>query len=119
MNLRNIMSEIDFEALFQQALSDHPVKPIEYRVYYGDDGEILTYTCDDLPGNFLVIDAEVFAQGRYDLTVLDGKLVSKNSFDSYYKMVPGDHGTPVCATNMMLIDPDSELYWHEKQIFIM
>lgn len=50
-------------------------EPVEFRLYYDDKGSIITYTCEKLPGNYLVIDAQVFAEGRPDLTVVDGKLV--------------------------------------------
>ena len=52
-----------------------PPQPVEFRLYYDEKGSIITYTCDKLPGNYIVIDAQVFAEGRPDLIVVDGKLV--------------------------------------------
>jgi len=48
---------------------------VEFRLYYDEKGSIITYTCEKQPGSYLVIDAQVFAEGRPDLTVVDGKLV--------------------------------------------
>lgn len=50
-------------------------EPVEFRLYYDDKGSIITYTCEKLPGDYLVIDAQTFAEGRPDLTVVEGKLV--------------------------------------------
>jgi hypothetical protein len=50
-------------------------EPVEFRLYYDNEGSIITYTCDKLPGNYIVVDAQTFSEGRPDLTVVDGKLV--------------------------------------------
>jgi hypothetical protein len=52
-----------------------PPQAVEFRLYYDDNGSIITYTCEKLSGNYIVIDAQVFAEGRPDLIVVDGKLV--------------------------------------------
>jgi hypothetical protein len=52
-----------------------PPEPIEFRLYYDEKGSIITYTCEKLSGDYIVIDAQVFAEGRPDLVVVDGKLV--------------------------------------------
>lgn len=56
-----------------------PPEPIEFRLYYDDKGSIITYTCEKIPGNYIVIDATVFAEGRPDLIVVDGKLVKPST----------------------------------------
>ena len=50
-------------------------EPVEFRLYYDEKGSIITYTCEKPLGNYLVIDAQTFAEGRPDLMVVDGKLV--------------------------------------------
>lgn len=54
-------------------------KPIEFRLYYDDDGNVLCYTTEKLEGNFIVITPEIFAQCRHDVKVINGKLQEKIS----------------------------------------
>lgn len=54
--------------------------PVEFRVYYDEAGMVLFYTCDKPEGNYLVIDTMTYAEKRFDVRVIDGKLV---------KVVPG------------------------------
>ena len=48
--------------------------PLEFRLYYRDDGSIITYSCEELEGNYIVVDAETFAMGRQDIRVIDSKI---------------------------------------------
>ena len=48
---------------------------IEFRAYYNDDGSISTYTTEDIPGQFIVITSDQYAQARPDARVIDGQLV--------------------------------------------
>lgn len=48
--------------------------PPELRLYYDDNGSVICYTCDKLEGNFIVVTPEVYAQGRPDIKVIDGKV---------------------------------------------
>jgi len=59
----------------------------EYRLYYNDLGEVEFYSMEDLPGTYIVIDVQTFAEGRYDITVVDGKLV-KPAQKVFQKLVP-------------------------------
>ena len=34
------------------------IEPPEFRLYYDDKGSVITYTCDKIPGNYIVIDAK-------------------------------------------------------------
>jgi len=36
----------------------------EFRLYYDEKGKVVTYTCEKLEGNYIVIDKHVFAQAR-------------------------------------------------------
>jgi hypothetical protein len=62
---------------------------LEYRLYYNDLGEVLFYTTNDEPGNYIVVDKAVYAAGRYDNTVVDGKLVLPAQY-IYQKLVPAN-----------------------------
>jgi hypothetical protein len=51
----------------------------EFRLYYGDKGQVVTYTCEKLEGNYIVIDTLTFAEARPDVFVVDGRLVRLGS----------------------------------------
>lgn len=50
---------------------------VEFRVYYDEHGTILFYTTEKLEGNYIVIDKQTYIEARYDLCVIDKKLVKK------------------------------------------
>jgi hypothetical protein len=54
--------------------------PIEFRLYYDENGRVLFYTCDKPEGNYIVIDQQTYVESRYDWVVKEGKLT---------KLVPG------------------------------
>ena len=49
----------------------------EFRLYYNKDGSVKCYTCEQLEGDHIVIDAGVFAEARPDIKVIDG-VISRN-----------------------------------------
>jgi len=51
--------------------------PPELRLYYDDNGSVICYTCDILEGNYIIVTPDVFAQGRPDIKVIDGKVQEK------------------------------------------
>lgn len=49
------------------------IKP-EFRLYYDDTGHVICYTCEKLEGNYVVVDASTYAEGRPDVRVIEGKI---------------------------------------------
>lgn len=81
-------------------------EPVEFRLYYDDKGSIITYTCEKLPGNYLVIDAQVFAECRPDLTVVDGKLVKLVPEVFLSLLAKSDSGSKCASEDVMILVPD-------------
>jgi len=75
----------------------------EYRLYYSDDGSVITYSTDDKPGKYIVVSQSVFAQNRYDVRVENGRLVNLNNITQYRKLVPGEEGTETLVEDITLI----------------
>lgn len=75
----------------------------EYRLYYDEEGNVICYTCDKLPGNYIIIDAQTFAEGRPDYKVIDGTLRKINLSTYVSKLVPVDNGTVTCAIDDVTI----------------
>jgi len=93
------------------------IQPIFYRLYHDDLGEPLFYSMEDLPGKYIDIDAETFSQGRYDVVVINGKIVSLSRINMVkQKLIPWHSGTPCDPTDVMIIRPDSGHYW-KKHIY--
>jgi hypothetical protein len=59
----------------------------EFRAYYGDDGKIITYTTEDIPGKYIVITANQYAEARHDAKVIDEKLVYTHRRSHVFKLV--------------------------------
>lgn len=46
----------------------------EFRLYYDEKGNVITYTCEKLPGNYIVVTKEQYNEARNDAVVKDGIL---------------------------------------------
>jgi hypothetical protein len=81
------------------------IKP-EFRLYYDERGNVLFYTCEKPEGNFVVIDANTYAQGRPDIKIVDGKVVGAIYGSVVSKLVHDERGTS-CASEDISIVVDS------------
>lgn len=72
------------------------IVPPEFRLYYDEKGKVVTYTCEKLEGNYIVIDALTFAQARPDVRVIDGRISTVQPTMIITKLMPDDNGT-LCA----------------------
>jgi len=83
------------------------IEPIEFRLYYDDDGRVLFYTCEKPEGNYLVIDSSTFAQARPDLRVIDGKLSSINPKAIISKLTPDVEGKKCALEDVSILVDES------------
>ena len=81
------------------------IKP-EFRLYYDERGNVLFYTCEKPEGNYVVIDASTFAQGRPDLKVVDGKVAGQIAGSVVSKLIHDNEGIS-CASEDLSIIVDS------------
>lgn len=91
--------EFDLEELLNEySKTIEPVLPVpfETRLYYREDGSIITYTCEEIEGNYIVVDAETFASGRIDVRVVDREIKIITPTFSIDKLVEATEGT-ACA----------------------
>lgn len=81
--------------------------PPEFRLYYDDNGRVVTYTCEKIEGKYIVIDAMTFAEARPDVRVVDGKLASTVNVTVIAKLVPDSTEGITCAKEdvSILVDP--------------
>lgn len=83
----------------------------EFRLYYDDKGHVVTYTCEKLPGNYVVIDSQTFAEGRPDIRVVDGRIVSSNSSAVVSKLVQDSKEGIICSAEdiSILVNSSSKM----------
>ena len=72
-NNRPTDNEEDYITVWEAPKIEAP----EFRLYYNKDGSVKCYTCEQLEGDHIVIDAGVFAEARPDIKVIDG-VISRN-----------------------------------------
>lgn len=73
------------------------IAPPEFRLYYDEKGKVITYTCEKLEGNYIVIDKHVFAEARPDVRVVDGKLTNQASSVVITRLAQDVTGDIQCA----------------------
>lgn len=79
-----------------------PPQPIEFRVYYRpEDGSIIGYTNETWPGDYIIVDPQVFHENRFDLRVKNQKLTYPKPTTG--KLRPGDKGTACHPQDITII----------------
>ena len=70
------------------------IVPPEFRLYYDDTGKVVSYVGDKSEhiegGNYIVIDAQTFAECRHDIKVIDGKISTATPDAVVYKLMPNN-----------------------------
>ena len=114
------MDSKEFAKLFNQTVDEVKIKvDYEYRLYYNTaTGKPIRYTTDALDqGDYLVISKQQYAEGRYDILVIDQKIRTLDSFDQWKKLVPAKDGMSTRADNVMIVDDNSAAKWKIKTYY--
>lgn len=79
---------------------------IFYRLYYDDHGDLLFYSMEDLPGNYIEIDQKAFAASASNVKVINGQLKYLTTTKTK-KIVPGNDIGTACHPNdvCVVVDP--------------
>jgi hypothetical protein len=87
--------------------------PIFYRLYYNDAGEPICYSMEDLPGNYIDIDAETFGLTPDNVRVVNGQLkyITTRTSD---KLVPGTIGTQCHLQNVAVVVTQHGIPWSKQ-----
>lgn len=93
---------------FFAVLQDLPPasQPI-YRLYHDDQGAVLFYTMEDLPGTWISVDSLTYALSRRDVRVIDNQLVEIPKVSLVSKLRPSDTGTCCDPRDIcIVVEPD-------------
>jgi len=82
------------EQEFWAALKPIEIKPILYRLYYDDHGAPLFYSQEDLPGNYIDIDREIYLNPPTHVKVVNNSLKILNT--SFVKKLTRDEIGTAC-----------------------
>ena len=97
--------EFDLLEFFQHL---PPVKQPSYRIYYDEAGCPTSYTVDDLPGNYIEVDAETYADCAKNIRIIDGKITRVKPPVQVAKLIPGDQGIPCDPDNVCVVVDSAE-----------
>jgi len=81
---------------------------VEFRLYYDDTGKVICYTCENLEGNYLVIDGDTYHQCRPDVYVINGKLVTQSDATVIRKLQPSNTGVACSSADICMITTEGE-----------
>ena len=107
-------TEEDYVITWEAPVLEKP----EFRLYYDDRGNVVTYTCEKIDGDYIVIDAITFAEARPDVRVVDGKLIRAGSGAVISRLHPSNIGTLCEVEDVSVITSNNGQYWKLKTISV-
>ena len=106
----SFIQEFNMEQIRALLLTAHQQapRPVERRLYYDESGRVVTYTCEDLPGNYIVVTPEQFAEARPDVIVRDGKIIYTHKLSHISKLAESTEGVATSRWDVnILVDAES------------
>ena len=85
-----------------------PVKQPSYRIYYDESGRPTSYSTDDLPGNYIEVDAKIYTESNRNIRIIDGKIVKIKPPVQVAKLIPCDQGVPCDPDNVCVVVDSAE-----------
>jgi hypothetical protein len=86
----------------------------EFRLYYDSSGKVVTYTTEDLPGEYIVITQEQYTEARPDVLVKNKKMMYTHLQRYVFKLEKNIEGIACSKYDISIITTDSDA-WHWKQ----
>ena len=89
-------------------------KPAFYRLYHDDQGYLLFYSMENVPGNYIEIDQVTFATGSPQVRVVDGRLLHIKT-NAISKLVPSENGQSCDPRDVAVVTTSvNKQYWKLK-----
>lgn len=90
------------------------IKAPEFRLYYDDKGYVVCYTCEQLEGNYILIDSLTFAEARPDVRVVDGRLVRAGTGSVISRLYSSNTGIMCEVEDISIITNKDGQFWELK-----
>ena len=85
---------------------------LEFRLYYNEEGVVICYTSEKLPGNYLIITPEQFAEARPDVKIVDGKIVQTNKQSHIFKYTKNElDGIATSKYDINILSTQESVFW--------
>ena len=94
-------TEQNFRLAWAEPIAEPAV--VFFRLYYDEDGLPISYSMEDLPGNYIDIDADTYRLSSPRVRVINGKLIHITPKKTVTKLVPGSVGTSCLPDNVSII----------------
>ena len=99
---------------FFGALENMPEpKPVFYRLYHDEQGRPLFYSMEDVPGTYIEISQEEYAQGKSNIRVKNGRIVEV-TWQTAEKLTPSDTGTQCHVKDVAIVVNSNGTYWSKR-----
>lgn len=88
-------------------------RPVSYRLYYDGHGKPVVYSMEDLPGDYIEVDAETYAISSFWMRVVDQKLIPVLPTVTVQKLQPSDNGTACDPRDVCVVvtEQQSHIKW--------
>lgn len=99
---------------FNRRLAEMKATEIVFRLYHDEQGRVITYTTENLPGNYITITREQFAEARPDVLVVDGQIELTHAMTKVRKLHTVDHmpaQAASCWDVNIVADPATDTDW--------
>jgi hypothetical protein len=90
--------------------------PLVYKLYYDADGRVVTYSTEDLSGQYIEITREQYAEARSDVVIKDGKIIQTHIRNHVFKLEKSEQGIRCSKYDISIIaDSGSQdgQYWKQ------
>ena len=109
------MTEQELQDIFALMSAPQPEIPkIEFRLYYDDNGKVITYTSEKLPGKYLVITKEQYLEARGDAIVKDKQLCYTHIMSHISKLTKNlNQGVSTSKYDINILQSDGDVnFWN-------
>ena len=104
------MSEMTPDEFWKILHAPVEVKLIFYRLYYNDDGSPICFSMEELPHNYIEIDAATYHQTPANIRVVNGKIVVINPASYVKKLTPSTDGISCDPRDICIVVAEDQLH---------
>lgn len=82
-----------------------------FRLYYDENGKVICYTCEVLPGdNYIEIDSQTYAESNPYIRVVDGEIRKDSDYVIVARLVESNEGVS-CESDDVCVLSDTGKKW--------